>query len=116
MSACACAAMCARVQALRPGAATTLDAATLEAVAGDAPSATLDRAQVENVTVAELLVTVKLQPSKGAARKLIKGGGVYVNNVKIQEELGVVSADQLIEGKMLLLAAGKKNKMLIRVQ
>ncbi len=58
-----------RAQALRPGASTALDAATLEAVAGDAPSATLASAQVAGVTVAELLVTVKLQPSKGAARK-----------------------------------------------
>jgi hypothetical protein len=57
------------VQALRPGAATALDAATLEAVAGDAPSASLGATQVVGVMVAELLVTAKLQPSKGAARK-----------------------------------------------
>lgn len=47
--------------------------------------------------------------------RLIKGGGVYVNNVKVQEELAVVAPEQLIDGRMLLLAAGKKNKMLIRV-
>lgn len=57
------------IQALRPGAATTLDVETLEAVAGDAPSATLPRDQVAGVTLAELMVTTKLQPSKGAARK-----------------------------------------------
>lgn len=59
------------MQALRPGAATALDATTLEAVAGDAPSASLAASQVVGVTVAELLVTCKLQPSKGAARKCV---------------------------------------------
>mmetsp|Transcript_9285 Transcript_9285/g.16391 ORF Transcript_9285/g.16391 Transcript_9285/m.16391 type:complete len:518 (+) Transcript_9285:3-1556(+) len=103
-------------EALRPGAATTLDAATLQAVAADAPSATLARQQVEGVTIAELLVTTGLQPSKGAARKLIKGGGVYINNVKVAEELALITSSNLIDGSMLLLAAGKKNKMLIKIQ
>jgi hypothetical protein len=61
------------LQALRPGAATTLDVETLEAVGGDAPSATLPRDQVAGVTLAELMVTTKLQPSKGAARKWVQG-------------------------------------------
>ncbi len=41
---------------------------------------------------------------------------MYINNVKVTEELAVVAPEQLIEGRMLLLAAGKKNKMLVRVQ
>ncbi len=56
-------------QALKPGAATQLDAATLETVAGDAPSAVLPRAAVAGVPVADVMVAVKLQPSKSAARK-----------------------------------------------
>ena len=56
-------------QALKPGSATQLDVATLEAVAGDAPSASLPRSQVAGVLVAELLVAAQMQPSKGAARK-----------------------------------------------
>ncbi|GIL66588.1 hypothetical protein Vafri_20064 [Volvox africanus] len=102
-------------EALKPGAATQLDAATLETVAGDAPSATLPRASVEGTTLADILVAVKLQPSKSAARKLVKGGGVYLNNAKVSEELYTVKPVDLIEGRLLLLAAGKKNKMLVRV-
>jgi hypothetical protein len=56
-------------QALKPGAATLLDATTLEAVAGDAPSATLARAEVEGRTLVDVMVAVGLQLSKGAARK-----------------------------------------------
>ncbi len=38
-----------------------------------------------------------------------------VNNGKIDEELHVVQEGDLIEGRLLLIAAGKKNKMLVRV-
>ncbi|MEW5306219.1 MAG: hypothetical protein WDW38_009075 [Sanguina aurantia] len=100
-------------EALKPGSSTQLDAVTLEAVAGDAPTSSLPREQVVGAGVVELLVAVGLQASKGAARKLIKGGGVYLNNQRVESESAVVDVAQLIDGRMLLLATGKKNKMLI---
>lgn len=102
-------------EALKPGSATQLDAATLETVAGDAPSATLPRTSVVGATLADVLAATKLQPSKSAARKLVKGGGVYLNNVKVSEELYVIRAEDLIDGRMALVAAGKKNKLLLRI-
>ena len=45
----------------------------------------------------------------------MQGGGVQVNNVRISSEDHEVSLDDLIEGRLLLLAAGKKNKLLVRV-
>lgn len=41
---------------------------------------------------------------------------MYLNNVKVAEELAVVGEEQLIDGRLLLLAAGKKNKLLVRIQ
>ncbi|GAB4817181.1 hypothetical protein N2152v2_004227 [Parachlorella kessleri] len=99
-------------QALAPGATTQLDAATLEA--SDAPSASLPRDQVVGCQLADVMVACGLQPSKSAGRRLIKGGGVRVNNEKIDDELHVVQEADLIEGRLLLIAAGKKNKMLVR--
>lgn len=61
-------------QALAPGSETQLDAAALEAIAEDAPTAELGREQVEGQSVVDVLVAVGLQPSKGAARRLIKVG------------------------------------------
>jgi tyrosyl-tRNA synthetase len=61
------------------------------------------------------MVAAKMLKSKGEVRRLIKGGGVYVNNVKVADEGRVVEAADLIEGRLLLVAAGKKNKMLVRV-
>ncbi len=40
---------------------------------------------------------------------------MYVNNGKVTSETQVVAAEDLIEGRLLLLAAGKKNKMLVRI-
>lgn len=104
-------------EGLAPGSATQLDGATLEALAGDVPSITLGRSLVLSgaFTVAELAVASGMQPSKGAARRLIKGGGVYLNNAKVGDEGAAVGAADAVDGKLLLLACGKKNKVLIRL-
>ncbi|GAX79408.1 hypothetical protein CEUSTIGMA_g6849.t1 [Chlamydomonas eustigma] len=102
-------------EALKPGSNTKLDAQTLEAVAADAPSASLSKEQVVGLPLVDLMVTVGLQSSKGQGRKLIKGGGVYLNNQKVSEEFLAVKEEDLIDGKMLLIAAGKKNKMLVKL-
>ena len=46
---------------------------------------------------------------------MIKGGGIYLNTQKVQEELLVIKDQDLIDGKMLLIAAGKKNKLLVKL-
>ncbi|EFN56179.1 hypothetical protein CHLNCDRAFT_48743 [Chlorella variabilis] len=102
-------------EALAPGAATKLDADSLEAAAGDAPSASLPRDQVVGAPLADVMVAVGMQPSKAAVRRMIKGGGVRVNNEKVDDELAALGEDDLIDGRLVLIAAGKKNKMLVRV-
>ncbi len=49
-------------EALKPGAATALDAATLEA--SNAPSAQLPRSSVEGALVVDVMVAAKMLPSK----------------------------------------------------
>lgn len=55
-------------EALRPGAATALDAATLEAIAGDAPSCSLAAAQVTSVPLVDVMVSAAMLKSKGEVR------------------------------------------------
>ncbi|KAK9842091.1 hypothetical protein WJX81_008006 [Elliptochloris bilobata] len=105
----------AATAALAPGADTQLDAAALEAVAAGAPAAELPRSAVVGAPLADVLAAVGLQPSKAAARRLIKGGGVRVNNRREADELVTLAETDLIEGRLVLLAAGKKNKLLLRV-
>jgi hypothetical protein len=54
-------------------------------------------------------------PAGPRSLRLMKGGGVYLNNAEVGEELYSVKGSDLIDGRLLLVAAGKKNKMLVRV-
>eukprot|EP00891_Asterochloris_glomerata_P008586 jgi/Astpho2/8586/e_gw1.00126.22.1_t len=103
-------------QALRPGAETALDAASLEAIAGDVPTAEMHREQVVGQTLVAIMTASGLQPSKAASKRMIAGGGVRVNNNRVSSDEHVLSEEDLIEGRLVLLAAGKKNKMLVRVK
>ena len=99
-----------------PSPAAALDANTLEAVAGDAPTAARPRSAVLGANVVDLLVDVGLQPSKGAARRLVAGGGVRLNNVKVESAERVLEEGDLVGGRLVLLASGKKNKLLLKVE
>jgi tyrosyl-tRNA synthetase len=98
-----------------PGSDTALDAATLEMLAQDMPSKTIQRQEVVNSKLVDLLVISGLQPSKGQARRLIENGGAYVNNNKVDNVDFTVAEEVLIDGHLLLLSVGKKNKLLIRI-
>ena len=47
--------------------------------------------------------------------RMIKNGGVYKNNAKVADAEEQVAEGDLIDGRLLLLAAGKKNKLVVRV-
>jgi tyrosyl-tRNA synthetase len=98
-----------------PGSTTALDTQVLEAIAEDMPSHILSLADILEAKLVDLLVQTGLQTSKGEARRLIRNGGVYLNNEKILDENYTVEKKNLIDGRMLLLAVGKKNKALIKV-
>ena len=63
---------CRRMQALAPGGQTELDAATLEAIAEEAPSAQLPKVEIVGAPLANILMATKLQPSKSASKRLIQ--------------------------------------------
>jgi tyrosyl-tRNA synthetase len=98
-----------------PGGSAALSAAALEAVALDMPSASLVRSEVVGRALVDVMVAAGLQKSKGEARRLIQGGGGYINNAKISDHSRLVVDDDLVESRLLLLGAGKKKKILVRV-
>jgi tyrosyl-tRNA synthetase len=58
---------------------------------------------------------VKIFPSRGEMRKMVQGGGVSLNKEKLTAFDQVVTTDDLIDGKYLLVQKGKKNYNLIVV-
>lgn len=102
-------------EGIAPGSQTQLDAQILESLAADMPSQQLPLSSVVNVKLIDLLVNIGLQGSKGDARRLIRNGGVYINNQKIEDENYLIEHYSLIDSRLMLVAAGKKNKMLVRI-
>ncbi|MGW2813185.1 tyrosine--tRNA ligase [Streptomyces sp. NPDC001415] len=93
------------------GELTELDAATLAAALSELPHAQV----AELGLVTDLFAEVGLVASKSAARRTVKEGGAYVNNVKVTAEDAVVTADELLHGRWLVLRRGKKNLAAIEV-
>ena len=56
----------------------------------------------------------QLFPSKGEARRMILGGGVSINKVKVEDPAAAVSFS-LLQGKYLLVQKGKKNYVLLEI-
>lgn len=102
-------------EALRPGAETKLDWKTIEAIAEDVPSCSSAYDQVLNVSLVDLSVSAGLFESKSAARRLLKQGGVYLNNNRVDSESKRIEPQDIVDDKVLLLSAGKKNKVVVRI-
>lgn len=82
-----------------------LDEATLAAALSELPHARV----TELGQVVDLFTEVGLAPSRSGARRTVKEGGAYVNNVKVTAEDAEVAADELLHGRWLVLRRGKKN-------
>ena len=63
----------------------------------------------ETTDIVELLVGAGLAESKGAARRSIKEGGVYVNNERVEDEAWAPSDQDFLHGTWLVLRRGKKS-------
>ncbi|MFE9683901.1 tyrosine--tRNA ligase [Streptomyces sp. NPDC006285] len=88
-----------------------LDAATLTAALSELPRVRV----AEAGAVVDLFAEVGLVASKSAARRTVKEGGAYVNNVKVASEDAVPGADDLLHGRWLVLRRGKKNLAAVEV-
>ncbi|MFD7297450.1 tyrosine--tRNA ligase [Streptomyces sp. NPDC059897] len=89
-----------------------LDEATLAAALSELPKAEI----TELGPVVDLFAEVGLVASKSAARRTVKEGGAYVNNVKVAAEDFVPGADELLHGRWLVLRRGKKNLAAVEVK
>jgi tyrosyl-tRNA synthetase len=68
-----------------------------------------------NLSLVDLSVKVGLLPTKAAVKRLIRQGGLYMNNQRVESEGKIIEAANIVDDKMLLLSAGKKNKLVVRI-
>ena len=101
---------------LKPCSDTILDANALQLVSDSIPSASLDREIVIGSLVVDVMTASGLLESKGAAKRMIRNGGIRINNIKVTDESQIIVSSDVIGDDMILLAAGKKNKLLLRLE
>ncbi|AWV88528.1 tyrosine--tRNA ligase [Bradymonas sediminis] len=89
----------------------------LASIFGDIPSTEIARAEFEGegIGILDLMTRTGLQKSNGAARRLIKQGGAYINNEKVDAPEKQVTLADLASESMMVLRSGKKSYHVIRV-
>ena len=96
-----------------------LDEDLLLAVFEGVPQPSIGKGQLNEARdVTELLSTTtggEIFPSKGEARRMISGGGVSINKVKLTSPEQEIDFD-LLQEKYLLVQKGKKNYFLVKVE
>ncbi|WMN06836.1 tyrosine--tRNA ligase [Marivirga arenosa] len=96
----------------------SIDEETLLSVFEGVPQITINKSDLDNTeNVTDFLSELTqgtIFPSKGEARKMIKGGGVSVNKEKVQDANAGVDFT-LLQGKYILVQRGKKNYYLVIV-
>ena len=70
----------------------------------------------EGMPILDMLVAVKLVPSKSEAMRLVKSGGVYVNNVRAADERARLTSADAIGGQVFVLRKGRKDQHIVRVK
>ena len=95
-----------------------LDESTLLSVFEGVPQFEVSRDALSGGVKAVDLLTEQAQvfPSKGEMRKLVQNGGVSVNKEKLEAFDRILTADDLLNGKYLLVQKGKKNYYLVIVR
>jgi len=96
---------------------TELSVEDILAVFDDVPSTSVAAGSFEGdgMAIADILVATKIAASKGEAMRLVKGGGVYVNNRRVTDERGRFTAAQAIAGQVFVLRKGARQYHLVRL-
>ncbi len=91
-----------------------LDLATLDSALAQLPRTQIAKGQPLPTWV-DLLAATGVVDSKSAARRIVKEGGAYLNNQKVESEDFAPSKADLLHGKYLLLRKGKRDLAAVEV-
>jgi tyrosyl-tRNA synthetase len=70
----------------------------------------------EGMSLIDLVAVSGLAQSKGEAKRLMQGGGIYLNNVRMNDLKCLVTLNNTIEGQALVLRKGAKEYRLIKLE
>ena len=76
------------------------------------PSISVNKNQIDNLNIVDLIILSKLEKSKSEIRRLIKGNGVKINNQTVNDEKLIVSKN-FFQKNMIKLSLGKKIHIIV---
>lgn len=90
--------------------------AQLGEIFSDVPSSAVDKAALASLSFLDLMVSAGAVPSRGEGKRLIKNGGAYLNNSRVNEPDLRVS-DVVPDGTgLFVLRTGKKSYHVVRIE
>ncbi len=93
-----------------------LDEATFLDVFDGVPHYDIDKSMLGQPAIELFTLAAPVFPSKGEMHKMVQGGGVSLNKEKLADFDRPVTAEDLIDGKYLLVQRGKKNYFLLTIK
>ena len=98
------------------GSVAELTPEALTHLAGAVPTTSISpETLAAGMPILDALVTSGAQPSKGAARRLIQQGGLYVNDARWSDPERAITSEETILGRAVLLRSGKNKYTLLLV-
>lgn len=95
-----------------------LDAQDIHDIFADVPSSEVAKTEFAGTGMAlvDLLALTGVEQSKGAAKRAVQGGGIYLNNQRINDQDQMVTLADSIDGQFMVLRKGKKKYHLVQVK
>ena len=81
----------------------------------DAPAIDMTKADLMAVTMSALTAQVGLAASKGEAARLIKQGGIYLNDRRVTDDRALVTLEDTIGGRVMVIRKGPRERRVVRV-
>ena len=69
----------------------------------------------KGVDIVSFLADTNIFTSKGEARKMVQGGGININKIKVESIELIINESFLLNAKYLLVQKGKKNYTLVKI-
>jgi tyrosyl-tRNA synthetase len=96
---------------------TSLAAEDVLAIFADVPSTEMQAEELgAGIGIVDLVARAQLASSKSEARRVVQGGGIYVNNRRVTDVAATLTVADAIGGAVIVLRKGGKQQHVVRVR
>jgi tyrosyl-tRNA synthetase len=99
------------------GTISDVSAEELLDIFSDVPSVEIprDKFSGEGMPLIELMVAAGASKSKGEARRAIQGGGIYLENIRVNDVDKKVTMEDAVHGKFIIIRKGARNYWMVKI-